>query len=437
MRMRKIINLILFVFFITTSYSAHAILSMELTHGVAGAIPLAVVPFAGVETAPQNISIIVTDDLSNSGRFKVFGRNALNQFPNDASKISGDYFRHLGTDYVVVGKVNALGGNHFQVNFQLVDLSLGKDASSIVLDKKYTIDGASMRKLAHHISDLVYEQITATRGIFSTKIAYVVVQRAAGNPVRYILEVADQDGYNPRALLSSPEPIMSPSWSPNGQQLAYVSFENRQAGIFIHDVTNGSRRLLSQFPGINGAPAWSPDGSKLAIVLSKSGSPNIYVMDIGSHALTQVTRDFYINTEPAWAPDAKSLLFSSDRGNGLQIYQVNLSSGAVSRVTYDGNYNARASYTKDGKYISMIHRVSGNYNIAMLDLDSGTIRVLNNSVVDSSSPSLAPNGSMILYDTVYGGRNVLAVVSADGRIQLRMPARNGEAQDPAWSPFLS
>lgn len=201
-------------------------------------------------------------------------------------------------------------------------------------------------------------------------------------------------------------------------------------------MVTGARRLLSEFPGINGAPSWSPDGKKLALVLSRSGSPNIYVMDIASRQLTQLTHDYYINTEPAWAPDGKSLLFTSTRAGGPQIYQINLASGAVSRISYDGDYNARASYTRDGKHIAMIHKVSGIYSIAILDLDSGTMRVLSGSAADSASPSVAPNSSMILYDTVYGNRNVLAMVSADGRVQLRLPARNGEAQDPSWSPFI-
>jgi len=433
--MRKVFSFLLFFFITTMSYSAHAILSMELTRGVAGAIPLAVVPFAGLDSAPQNVSGIVTDDLTNSGRFKIYGRNTLTEFPSDANNVSADYFRRLGTDNVVVGKVSSLGGDSYQVSFQLLDMFRGKGQASIVLDKKFTVSASDMRKLSHRISDLIFEQITGIRGIFSTKIAYVVVQRGAGSS-RYILEVSDQDGYNPRPLLNSPEPIMSPSWSPNGRQVAYVSFENQQAGIYVQDVGTGGRRLLSQFPGINGAPAWSPDGQKLALVLSKSGSPNIYVMNTSGGGLTQVTRDYYINTEPAWAPDSKSLLFTSNRSGKPQVYQANLGSGAISRVSYDGEYNARASYTQDGKFVTMIHRVSGNYNIAILDLDSGTMRVLNGAVSDSSSPSIAPNGTMILYDTVYAGRNVLAMVSADGRVQLRMPARNGEAQDPSWSPYL-
>lgn len=435
--MRKLTSFFIFIVFTTLSYSAHAILSMELTRGVAGAIPIAIVPFEGRASATQDVSQIVTNDLTNSGRFKVFGASTLSEFPNTASKVSATYFRKLGTDNVVVGNVVSLGGDRYQVNFQLLDMFKGSGKATVALEQKYTIPGRDLRSLAHHISDLIYENITGTKGIFSTKMAYVVVQRSASAPTRYILEVSDQDGYNPRPLLSSPEPIMSPSWSPNGKQIAYVSFEKQTAGIYLQDVVNGGRRLLSAFPGINGAPAWSPDGQKLALVLSKTGSPNIYVMNIAGGGLTQLTHDFYINTEPSFSPDGKSLLFTSNRSGGPQIYQVNIASGAVSRISYDGDYNARASYTRDGKYVSMIHRVGSNYNIALLDLDSGTMRVLNSTVGDSSSPSVAPNGSMILYDTIFGGHSVLGMVSADGRIQLRLPARNGEAQDPAWSPYLS
>lgn len=434
--MRKLLSLIILVVTVTLPYSAYAILSMELTRGVAGAIPVAVVPFAGASDAPQDVSGVVTNDLTNSGRFKVFGRGKLTEFPSDASQVSGEYFQRLGTDNVVVGKVDAISGGRYNVKFQLLDMFKGKGGDRVVLEKNYTVSEGELRKLSHHISDLIYERITGVRGVFSTKIAYVVIQRPANSQARYILEVSDQDGYNPRPLLTSSEPIMSPSWSPNGREIAYVSFENRKAGIYLQDVGTGGRRLLSEFPGINGAPAWSPDNRRLALVLSKSGSPNIYVMDIGSGSLTQITHDFYINTEPAWSPDGKSLIFTSNRSGGPQIYQANLGTGAISRVSYDGDYNARASFTRDGKSIAMIHKVSGIYNIGLLDLDTGTMRVLGSPAGDSASPSIAPNGSMILYDTVSGGRNVLAMVSTDGRIQLRLPARNGEAQDPAWSPFL-
>ncbi|HEU5281305.1 MAG TPA: Tol-Pal system beta propeller repeat protein TolB [Gammaproteobacteria bacterium] len=434
--MRKYLSSLVFVWALTHAFSAYALLSMELTQGVAGATPIAVVPFAGADNAPQPVSTIIASDLQNSGRFKVFGQSALKQFPSNPKAVAPDYFRGLGTDNVVIGTVQPVGPDQYQVNFSLMDMYKGSGQAGVVLSKQYTVSGSALRQLSHHISDLVFEQLTGVRGVFSTRIAYVVVQHASNNnPARYVLEVADQDGYAPRPLLSSPEPIMSPAWSPNGRQLAYVSFENRRASIYEQEVATGARRLVSSYAGINGAPAWSPDGSKLALVLSKSGSPNIYVMSADGGGLKQITNDFYINTEPSWSPDGRSLIFTSNRSGGPQIYQVPASGGNPSRVTFDGDYNARASFTPDGNHIAFIHRVSGVYKIAILDLDTGTVKVLTSQMGDSASPSVAPNGSMLLYDTVYGGRNVLGMVSADARVQLILPARNGDAQDPAWSPF--
>jgi TolB protein len=435
--MRKIIATIFMAASMAMSASAHAILSLELTQGVAGAIPIAIVPFANAQDAPQDISLIVGNDLQNSGRFKVYGKSALKEFPADAASVSTEYFRKLGTDNVAVGKVSPLGAGRYQVSFELLDIYKGKGSDNVVMKKTYTVSGKELRAVAHHISDLIYESITGVRGVFSTRIAYVVIQKGDKGKRRYVLEVSDQDGYNARPMINSPEPIMSPSWSPDGKKVAYVSFENRRAGIYLQNVQTGSRQLMSEFPGINGAPAWSPDGRKMALVLSKSGSPNIYVMDMGSHQLTQMTNDFYINTEPAWSPDGSTLLFTSNRSGGPQVYQLKLGSKAVSRVTYDGNYNARPAFTPDGNHVAVIHQVSGIYKIALLDLDTGTMKMLSSSAGDSASPSVAPNGSMILYDTRIGARNMLGMVSSDGRVQLLLPARNGDAQDPAWSPFES
>jgi TolB protein len=433
--MRKLLGLFLLFFCTTYSLTASAILSMSLTQGVAGATPIAVVPFAGASSAPQPVSEIIANDLQNSGRFKVSGASVLKQFPSQPDQVSADYFRSLGTESVVIGSVTAAGSDRYEVNFSLMDMYKGSGKAGVVMTQHYTASGSELRKLAHHISDLVFEQLTGIRGIFSTRIVYVVVQRPNNAPPRYVLEVADQDGYAPRPLLNSPEPIMSPSWSPNGRQVAYVSFEGKRASIYTQEVATGARRLVSSYPGINGAPAWSPDGSRLAIVLSKSGSPNIYVMSVNGGGLTQLTNDFYINTEPAWSPDGRSIIFTSNRSGGPQIFQISSSGGNPTRLTFDGDYNARASFTPDGNHIAFIHRVSGVYKIAILDLDSGTLRVLTDKAGDTASPSIAPNGGMILYDTVYGGRNMLGMVSADGRVQLALPARNGDAQDPSWSPF--
>lgn len=438
--MHKLLKLITVIVTLIFAHSSYALLNLELTRGVAGAIPIAVVPFAIQGSLPaQEVSEIIAHDLQMSGRFKVFGRNALSTFPSTLSDVKFGYFRSLGADDVVIGKIQEVGGNRYQVNFQLLDAYKGKDApqQSVLLSRQFIIPGTELRSLAHHISDLIYENMTGIRGVFSTHIAYILVQHTPNGATRYNLEISDMDGYNPRTMLSSSDPIMSPAWSPNGRQIAYVSFEKKQSSIYIQDVATGSRRLVSSFNGINGAPAWSKDSRKLALVLSKDGSPGIYIYDLQNHTFTQITKDWSINTEPAWAPDGRSIIFTSNRSGGPQIYQKNLATGAVTRVTYDGNYNARASFTRDGTHIVVLNKEADTYNIGILDLNTGVFRLLTNSSGDSDSPSIAPNGSMVLYGTVYNGHSVLGMVATDGSVQLRLPSREGEVQDPAWSPFLS
>jgi TolB protein len=436
---RKCLAVLLFVSGSLIANSAFAFLNLELTRGVSGAVPIAIVPFAtGGDVPATDVSGVVSNDLQTSGRFKVYGRSELSNYPGETAAQS-EFLRNLGADNVVVGKVTAVGGGRYEVTFQLLDIIRGKNQPSVpeaLLNEKYTVTADQLRPLAHHVSDLVYEKILGVRGIFSTRIAYIVVDRSA-SPTRYILEVADQDGENVHPLLTSVDPIMSPSWSPNGRKIAYVSFENRRASIYVEDVGNGSRILVSQTKGINGAPAWSPDGRKLALVLSKDGSPNIYVVDLVSHQLAQLTHDWSINTEPSWSPDGRNLIFTSNRGGGPEIYKLNVATRAASRMTYDGSYNARGSYTPDGNHIVMLHQENGIFNIGILDLNTGTFRLLTNSSSDNESPSIAPNGSMVLYGALYNGHNVLGMVSSDGRVQLRLPGRDGEVQDPAWSPFLS
>jgi TolB protein len=440
--MRKLsIVLSLFLSLIFSNY-AFALLNLELTNGVAGAIPIAVAPFVVEGSTPsQDISAIIGNDLQNSGRFKVYGRDAISHVPANAHDIQYHYFRELGADDLVLGKVESVGFNRYRVSFQLADILRGDQseaaAQAILLNQHFEVSGDQLRPLAHHISDLIYQQMLGVKGVFSTRLAYVVVRRSAGQPTQYLLEVSDQDGYNARPLLTSADPIMSPAWSPNGKQIAYVSFENRRASIYVEDVMSGARHLVSQYSGINGAPAWSPDGRKLAVVLSKDGSPNIYILDLASHQLTQMTHDWSINTEPNWSRDGRSIIFTSNRGGGPQIYQLNTATRAVSRVTYDGDYNARASFANDNNHIVVLHREAGVFKIGMLDLNTSNFSILTNTNSDNESPSIAPNSSMVLYGTLYNGRSVLGMVSSDGRVQIRLPARNGDVQDPAWSPFLS
>lgn len=399
---------------------------LELTQGINSALPIAINSF-GNEEASIELTDTINSDLRLSGQFKIVpipsNTNA------DGTAIA--QWKQAGADSVVTGRINRIGMNRYDVSFELKDVV---EQGRVLLSKSFQVSNRDIRPLAHHISDMVYEKLTGEKGIFSTRISYVLVQRGRGK-TRYSLEVADADGHNPQSLLVSSEPIMSPSWSPDGRQIAYVSFEKKKPQIFTVYVENGQRRLITDFTGINGAPTWSPDGKQLAVVLSKSGNPKIYTIDLSSGTLKQITFGEAIDTEPRFSPDGRSLLFTSGRGGSPQVYKLSLTDGAISRITYDGNYNARASYTPDQRQVVMLHREESRFNIAVQDLLNGQLSQLTFAPLDES-PSVAPNGRLILYATRYNDQGVLGIVSTDGRIRLRLPAREGDVQEPAWSPYL-
>lgn len=406
--MKKIALMFMFItmFFCKTAFAA---LNLTLTQGTAGAIPITISSFEGGD---GSISTVVQNDLVNSGRFKSVDS---------------------GGDATLTGSVSSSWSN-VSIHFQL----FGKDKSHPpLLDQTIEVPKTKLRQAAHEISDRVYQTLTGVRGIFSTRIAYILVQRN-GVTVRHALEVADYDGFNPRPLLSSSQPILSPAWSHDGKRIAYVSFENGESQIYISDVATGSRTLVSSFSGINGAPAWSPNDSQLALVLSKSGNTKVYLMDLGSRQLTQLTSGSSIDTEPSFSPDGQSILFTSDRGGSPQIYRMVLGSRQISRMTFNGSYNARASFSPDGSQIVMIHRGAdtGGYGIGLQDLKAGAYLILDNSG-DDQSPSFAPNGQMVVFASKTGMNRQLALVSTDGKIKLRLPSDAGDVQEPIWSPFLN
>jgi TolB protein len=400
----------------------------------AGAIPIAIVPFgwqsAGV--SDTDIAAVIRSDLNRTGQFNALPSDRYIEVPSTGTEIKFETWRAMRQNYIVVGRILDTPNNTYRIEFSLFSVGTQKMELGIAITSRPN----DLRAAAHQIADQIYEKITGVRGAFSTRIAYVT-STGLGKVRQYKLIVADSDGFNPTAMVTSREPLLSPAWSPDSRRLAYVSFERGNSAIYLHELATGARRLLSSNKGINGAPSFSPDGTKIALTLSRTGNPEIYTMDLASGALTQLTKSFSIDTEPVWMPGGQQILFTSDRGGRPQVYRMNADGSSVQRITFEGTENARASISADGKRIVVAQGQSNVYSIAMIDRERGEpglVSRVSHGRYDEC-PSFAPNGSMILYAAREGGRGYLVASSADGKTTQRLTIAEGDVREPAWSPF--
>lgn len=412
---------------------AAAQLEIEITRGAGKQTPIAVVPFGwqGEGAPPLDVSGVIAADLTRSGRFAPIDENEMLQKPTAGVDIDFDDWSVLGVEAVVVGELLQTGENRYSVQFQLFDVFGGDQ----LVGYRMPATRGTLRHAAHRAADMIFEELTGIKGVFATRIAYVTAEHHGNGNSLYALIVADADGRNTHTIVESPDPIMSPAWSPDGRQIAYVSFEGNHSSIFAQTLRTGNRIRVSDAPGINGAPSFSPDGSKLVVTLGgRDGNLDIYVMDLTSREKTRLTTHLAIDTEGTWTPDGDTIYFTSDRGGGPQIYRIPATGGTPERVTFDGSYNARPRLSPDGTRLAMVHLDRGNYRIAVMDLQDQRMLVLSTGRQDES-PSFAPNSDTLIYATRESGNGVLATVTADGLVRQRLTSGDADVREPVWSPF--
>ncbi len=406
---------------------ARAQLTIEITGGGANQIPIAVLPFAAESVLPQSITEIVEQDLSRSGRFRAIFVGGVNPPPTEVAQVDFAEWKSRLADALLIGEAKRLSDGRFEVRFRLLDVLKQSQVGGIA----FTLTAAQLRLTAHKIADFVYEKLTGERGVFSTRIAYIVKQGP-----RFDLRVADADGQNAQSILISSEPIMSPAWSPDGARMAYVSFQNKKPILFVQNLSASKQPPpVANYKGSNSAPAWSPDGRQLAAVLTKDGTSQIYLMNADGTNVRRITFSEAIDTEPFFTPDGQSIYFTSDRGGSPQVYRMPAGGGEPVRVTFEGDYNVSPRVSPDGKTLAYISRVSGRFQLMAMDLDSKQVQTLTDGQRDES-PSFAPNGRIILYATDVDNRGVLAAVSSDGRFKQRLSIQAADVREPSWGPFL-
>lgn len=429
-------NKVFFVLFLLLlSRVGFAELTIQIHKGSDSALPIAIVPFANKTGTPvsQNVSLIVSNDLQRSGDFETLPVSKMLSLPESMSQVFYRDWRMLGQSYVLVGNIQKdAATKKYDVSYELIEVV----SQTRIIGEIVSTTEKGLRKVAHYISDKVYEKIMGVQGAFSTKIAYITQKKLTKNKQEYRLQVADADGNGEFTLFKSHQPMLSPAWSNDGQHLAYVSFHTGRPAIYVQHVNSSHQRKITGFPGLNDSPMWSPDDSSLLMTLSKDGNAELYRYDLATNKISRLTNHYRIDTEGSWSPDGKKVVFTSDRGGQTQVYQMSLDDLIPRRLTFSGGYNARPRYSRDGESIYFVHRSrETGFNIAAIDIASGEQRILTSTTLDES-PSLSPNGRMIIYSTLRGNKKVLAVVSVDGGAKYFIPSTHGDVLEPAWSPFL-
>jgi TolB protein len=401
--------------------------------GVAQPTPVAIVPFGWEGNAPAmplDVAEVITNDLRRSGRFAPIGEEKMLQKPTSGADVDFDDWGFVNVEAVVVGTVTQTGENAYTLQFQLFDVFGQRQ----LVGYRMPASRGTMRAAAHRAADMIYEKLTGIKGVFGTKVAYVTAQRQ-GQGRLYSLIVSDQDGANEFKIMESTDPIMSPAWSPDSRQLAYVSFEGNKSAIFVQTLRTGNRFKVSSKPGINGAPSFSPDGRQLVVTLGGvDGNLDIYVLDITSRETRRLTTHRAIDTEGTWSPDGRYIYFTSDRAGGPQVYRIAAKGGVPERITFEGSYNARPRLSPDGERLAVVHNDGGNFRIGVVDLDNKNLLIVSKGRQDES-PSFAPNSDSLIYATRQGRNGVLETVSADGLIRQKMASGSGDVREPVWSPF--
>ena len=411
--------------FLLLALAAHAQLNIDITTSGGRQIPIAIVPMAGESSQPQSVSEVIGSDLSRTGLFRLVNAGGVSPLPTEPSQVKFPDWSARNAEALVIGKIEAQPDGRVEVRFRLFDVQKSAQLASL----SYVVAPAQLRATAHRIADVIYERLTGDKGVFSTKITYVVKRGT-----HYDLQVADADGFNAQSVLASREPIISPAWSPDGSSIAYVSFDQKKPMVVVQNLAQGRTRIVANFRGNNSAPAWSPDGRILAVALTKDGLTQIYRISAAGGDPVRLTESSGIDTQPAFSPDGKWIAFTSDRGGTPQIYRMPAAGGPPQRLTFEGSYNVGPRFSPDGKAIAFVQREAGRYRIAQLELATGQVQALTDGTLDDS-PTFAPNGKMILYEAQVGGRGQLAAVSSDGRVRQRLTSAAGDVQDPAWGPL--